>query len=131
MIDVMAQLADNDIRASFGARLKALRKERKLTQKEAAAQIGVQATHLNKYEAGMHAPPLEKIIALADLYSVSLDFLITGNAKEAQQLKNTRLFERFQALEDFPRDDQETIVKVIDAMIAKNRIEKALQAVPL
>ena len=132
MLDtLMAHLSDDQIRKAFGARLKQLRKDRQLTQKEAAAHIGVQATHLNKYEAGMHTPPLDKIVALADLYSVTLDYLILGTIPEQQHLKNLRLLERFHALEAFERDDQETIVKVIDAMIAKSRVENALKPMAL
>jgi len=131
MTSLMAHLNDDQMRRQFGARLKSLRKQRKLTQKEAAAHIGAQATHLNKYESGMHAPPLEKIALFAELYGVSLDYLILGLEPAGQPIKNTHLLERFRLIEDFERDDQETVVKVIDAMVAKTRIEKALKPMPL
>ena len=37
-----------------------------------------------------------------------------------------RLIKRFQELEQFDTDDQEAIIKVIDAMIMKNKIEGAM-----
>jgi transcriptional regulator with XRE-family HTH domain len=129
---LMEQLNNDDqLRRQFGARIKELRKERKLTQKEAAAYLGVQGTHLNKYESGIHAPPLEKIILLAKLFGVSLDFMILGQKPEGRPIQNTHLLERFQLMEEFERDDQETVVKVIDAMLAKTRIEKAIKPMPL
>jgi len=127
---IMEYLSDEDIRIAFGKRLKQLRKNMRLTQKEAGAHIGVHATHLNKYEAGMHTPSLQKIIALANLYGVTLDYLILGKDPGNHELRNLRLFERFQALESFEHDDMETVVKVIDAMIAKTKVTEALHSMP-
>ncbi len=44
-------------------------------------------------------------------------------------LHNTRLIERFQELEAFNNEDQETVVKLIDAMIAKQRVENAMKPI--
>ena len=38
-----------------------------------------------------------------------------------------RFIERFQAVQAFDADDQETVIKLIDAMIVKRRVEEALQ----
>jgi len=35
--------------------------------------------------------------------------------------------ERFKALEEFEHNDQETVIKLIDAMIIKQKVEGALQ----
>jgi hypothetical protein len=37
-----------------------------------------------------------------------------------------RLFERFQALETLDRDDQDTAIKLIDALVAKRRLEAVI-----
>jgi hypothetical protein len=37
-----------------------------------------------------------------------------------------RLLERFRALEDFEAEDQEAVIKLIDAMIVKNEVEGAI-----
>ena len=42
-------------------------------------------------------------------------------------LNNSVLLKRFQALEKFSDDDQQTVIKIIDAMIAKQQVEKALK----
>lgn len=42
-------------------------------------------------------------------------------------LHNTQLLERFKALEGFNAQDQETVIKLIDAMIVKQRVESAVQ----
>ena len=52
-----------------------------------------------------------------------------GNRYEQQTLHNTRLIERLKELEKFDNDDQETIIKMIDAMIVNRRVEGAVQPI--
>jgi len=44
-------------------------------------------------------------------------------------LHNTQLIERLQALEDFDNDDQGAVLRLIDAMIVKRRVESAMQPI--
>lgn len=57
-------------------RLNQLRKSKGLYQKEVASRIGVNVITLSGYEIGKSEPPLEVLVRLADLYSVSLDYLM-------------------------------------------------------
>ncbi len=52
-----------------------------------------------------------------------------GNEDNIQPLHNRRLMERLKELEQFGNDDQETIIKMIDAMIVKRRVEGAVQPI--
>ena len=60
---------------NFPARLKQLRRERGLTQLQVATALGVVDRTLRKYEVGEIAPTLPVLIALADFFGVSLDYL--------------------------------------------------------
>jgi len=128
---MMAFLLDDNARKSFGARLKTLRKARSLTQKEVAVQLGVQHTHYNKYEAGIYVPPMEKVVQLGAYFGVTLDYLILGVQPDDSTVHNTNLLERFKELDAAPRDIQETIVELIDAMIFKMRVQGAATHKPL
>ena len=131
LTDIMALLLDDTARKSFGARLKTLRKARGLTQKEVAAQVSVQHTHYNKYEAGLYVPPMEKVVQLAGIFGATLDYLVLGNEPDGQLVRNTNLLERFRELDTAPRDTQETIVQLIDAMLFKLRVQGAATHKPL
>lgn len=120
---------DVTLRKDFGARLKSLRKQKSWPQKELAAKVGLRFQQLNKYESGLNIPPAEMLIKLADALGVSVDFLLTGNPAENLPLASARLFRRFKVLEALDSDDQETVIKVIDAMIAKQRMTSALTPV--
>ena len=122
-------MQDEKLRKAFGARLKGLRKQENWSQKELAALVDIRFQQLNKYESGLNIPPAGMLIKLADALHVSLDYLLTGNVDEAEPLANSRLFRRFQVLEGMAQEDQDTVIKVIDAMIAKQRIASALAPV--
>lgn len=117
------QMKDNDMRKAFGDRLKTMRKQKHWTQKELAGMLDIGLSQFNKYECGLHIPPAEKLIELSRLLDTSVDYLLGGHDAQISDLHNTRLIKRFQELEQFNSDDQETIIKVLDAMIMKNKIE--------
>lgn len=60
----------------FGKRLKELRKNAKMTQQELGDQINVTKVSICCYENGVRIPSLETLIDLANLFNVSLDYLI-------------------------------------------------------
>ena len=119
-------MQDSSIRQAFGVRVKELRKEKGWTQKQLGNKIGVTYAQLNKYEGGTNAPPLDKLMLLASALETTADYLITGNLSENMPIYNTRLIQRFQELEGFSQEDQETVIKLIDAMIVKRRVEGAV-----
>jgi transcriptional regulator with XRE-family HTH domain len=125
--EIIAVMQDQDLRQAFGKRLKELRKQKGWTQKELANKLDIRYSHLNKYENGMHAPPLEKLIQLTDLFDVSLDYLVKGLPMEESPIRSEGLHKRFKTLETFDDEDKATVIKVIDAIIAKRQMESAIR----
>ncbi len=121
-----ALMQDTELRKAFGTRVKQLRKQRHWTQKELASRLDIRYQLLNKYEGGQHIPPAETLIRLAEALQTSVDYLLTGNPIEDSPLADSRLFRRFKELEAFDAEDQATVINVIDAIIAKRRVEGAL-----
>lgn len=72
---------------------------------------------------------METLIRLADALDVTVDYLLTGNPVEDSPLANSRLFQRFKTLEGLDRADQEAVITVIDAVIAKHKMQAALAPV--
>lgn len=60
----------------MGERLKELRLERNLTQKQVAEYLGLTIKGYNFYELNLREPPVETIKKLCALYNVSADYLI-------------------------------------------------------
>lgn len=57
-------------------RIKTLRKEANITQKSLAEAIGVTPGSLQRFEYGTVRPNIETLVALADYFNVSLDYLV-------------------------------------------------------
>ena len=60
---------------NFSERIKNLREERGLSQEALGAVIGVKRFSIYPYEKGRACPDLQGLIALADYFDVSLDYL--------------------------------------------------------
>ncbi len=61
---------------TFGQKIHALRVENHLTQEQVSVQIHVSRTCYANYEGGRRIPSYSVIVLLADLYHVSVDYLI-------------------------------------------------------
>ncbi|MBQ7283371.1 MAG: helix-turn-helix transcriptional regulator [Oscillospiraceae bacterium] len=57
-------------------RIRELREDNDLTQKEIAAAIGITQRSYSYYENGKRALPPEIIVALAEYYNVSADYIL-------------------------------------------------------
>jgi transcriptional regulator with XRE-family HTH domain len=125
-LDVLLTMQNEDFRKAFGARLKKLRKQKRWSQKELAAKVDIRFQQHNKYESDLNLPPAEMLIKLADALGTTVDYLLTGNPAEKTPLGNSRLFKRFKAVESFDPGDQEAVITLIDAMIAKQQIQITL-----
>ncbi len=114
----------------FSARLRALREKRRISQQELADMVGIHLSQMGRLERGASFPTAETVIALARALHATTDALLRGdrNGLQETQIENIRLYERFRTLERMKHDEQETVIRVIDAMIAKHKMEEALQS---
>ncbi len=62
-------------------RIRDLREDNDLTQKQIAEYLMCDQSLYSKYERGEREIPLNLIIKLADYYNVSIDYLVGRNAK--------------------------------------------------
>jgi len=60
----------------FNERLKELRITSPYTQKQLAEMLGISEVAYQNYEYGKREPRLKSLIALADIFHVTLDYLV-------------------------------------------------------
>ena len=60
----------------FSQRLKKVRMDRHLTQAQVARKIGVTASMVSSYETDIRLPSYDVMIRIADLFGVSVDYLL-------------------------------------------------------
>ncbi len=78
-----------------------LRKERGLSQKQAAAELGISQALLSHYEKGIRECKLEFVVRVADYYDVSCDYLLGRTADKS----GTTI-----SLDEIPADGEGTLV---------------------
>jgi len=75
-----------------------LRKEKKLSQKQVAEDLGISQALLSHYEKGIRQCSLDFVITVAEYYSVSCDFLLGRSVERSGAMLN---------FEDIPDADDE------------------------
>lgn len=98
----------------FGDKLKALREARGMTQESLAAEINLELTRqsVSNWERTASYPDVEKLLAIAVLFNVSLDELFEDEL--AYMRKDGSDWERFK--EKYPGiiTGVETLIKILD-----------------
>lgn len=79
-------------------KLRELRLKYKITQNELAKILGVSGQTILNWENGIHEPKIQQLIALADLFRISVDELIE------HKTSNSRVEIVCQELERIPKD---------------------------
>ena len=103
---------------TFSDRLTLQRKQKGVSQKQAAADLGISQALLSHYENGIREPGLQFLVKAADYYNVSCDYLL-GHAANVLQLNQAVDFE------DLPEDEElsrETFIRA-DLAIMNNIVE--------
>lgn len=77
----------------FHERLRAMRENRGMKQNEAAAKIGIKNNTLSSYESGDRQPDYNTLIKIADLYEVSVEYLLRGKALSDKKDENLFFFD--------------------------------------
>lgn len=65
----------------FSQRLKKLRTDKHLTQAQVAKRVGVTASMVSSYETDIRLPSYDVMMRLADLFGVSVDYLLGREEK--------------------------------------------------
>lgn len=65
----------------FSLRLKQLRLDKHMTQAQVAERIGVTASMVSSYETDIRLPSFEVMVRIADLFGVTVDYLLCREDK--------------------------------------------------
>lgn len=80
----------------FNNKLYELRKQKGFSQEELANRLNVSRQTISKWEVGESTPDMEKLVAISDLFEVSLDELVKGEepklAEPSEQIAKSEFY---------------------------------------
>lgn len=65
----------------FGKKIKELRTERKMSQMDVGAALGIDRENIRKYEKGIQEPKLSTVVKFAEVFNISFDELLQFDNK--------------------------------------------------
>ena len=71
---------------TLNERIKQLRKEKGLTQSQLADELGVTDKAVSKWEVGEANPDISLLVKIAEVFNVTVDYLLTGKVEEGLSL---------------------------------------------
>ena len=87
MSKIARPLAYTEIQAAVGGRMAMVRDSRGIIQADAARALEMDTSTLNKIEKGKRAASIFNVIAFANRFAVSTDYLLRGNLIETTDEK--------------------------------------------
>jgi transcriptional regulator with XRE-family HTH domain len=100
---------------AIGGRIRALRLERRWSQRALGAMLGIETSKLSKYENGEHLPPHLTLVQIADVFGVSLDVLMGRRAAGAAL--GDELAKSMRQLEGLGPKEQSAAAGMIDMLL--------------
>lgn len=93
----------------IGKFLKALRKEKGITQEKFAEIIGVSARTVSRWETGSNMPDLDILIQIADYYEVEIREILDGERKGEKM--NKELEDTVLKVADYSNQEKQKVTK--------------------
>ncbi|MCG8339340.1 MAG: helix-turn-helix domain-containing protein [Proteobacteria bacterium] len=114
------EIVPKDLHTKF----KKLRLTKGWSQGQLAKKLDTDVPRISKYETGAVCPTVEMIIKLADIFEVSLDYLLRNESNVSiSKITNRELLKKVHDINELSDDDQKTLISVLDAFIKRHRLE--------
>jgi len=106
------------------AKIKDLRKELGLTQKELAGKIGIHPTQLAKYELGISTPSLGVLTKMAKYCEVSIDYIVFGLDKEIakrSRIQDHGILDLLRRIDNLKRPQRDKLKWAIQGLLSNQQ----------
>ncbi len=111
---------------SFSQKIKKLRQEKDWSQEKLAEQIGVKRLAINKYESGQTKPSAETLQKIAEVFGVSIDYLLAEKSEKLAKkaITDKTLLEYVAEIEQMSEEERKFVKFFLDAVILRHKQEK-------
>ncbi len=120
-------LQPGQVAMAIGEQIKNLRKERGWSQADLATKIAGDAGQISRYENGKITPSVKAIVKFAELFDVSVDYLLVEDAtRRPFRQSHDELGTRLADLDKLSDADRAALLHILDGLLANTRIRQAL-----
>jgi transcriptional regulator with XRE-family HTH domain len=102
------------MRVKLHERLAKLRRQHGFTQQHVADRLGMSRGAYSNYELGSREPDAENLVTLAQLYDVTVDYLITGASPADSGARKESRVEESRVLHNVISREEEEFLKWVD-----------------
>lgn len=101
---------------TFGKKITALRKEKKISQGELAKMINTSTSVIGRYERDEMTPSVEAAKKIAKILNTTVGYLL-GETDQEDLFKNPDMLKRLNEIDKMEKEDKNHILYAIDALI--------------
>lgn len=112
----------------LGKKIKRLREEKEISQKELGKELGVSASTIGMWEQDRRSPDNEALKSISDYFNVSVDYLLGINTSEKRKQESLgdmidKLLKEHNIWQDIKEEDYpeyaENFIKILEIMKKK------------
>lgn len=107
---------------TIAERIRLIRQQKNISQKELAEMAEVNLKSLSRYELGTSVPPADVIKRIADALKVSTDALLSD---ETITIKDKELLKKFEVIQNMTGETKQALLKLIDLAIRDHKAQQA------
>lgn len=109
----------------FSHKLRLLREEKRLSQADVAKAIGVDKSHVSKWEVVKSKPSIDSLLNLSELFAVSNDYLLRSNVPRegVEAINDFELYEHFRQTEQLSIEKRNLVKNLINAVLTAEKIK--------
>jgi len=109
---------------TFGKKMAALRKEKKISQQELAKMLNTSTSVIGRYERDEMTPSIEAAKKIAKILDTTVGYLL-GETESDTLFKDPEMLQRFKNINKLSNKEKEYILFAIDAMLRDTMTSRA------
>lgn len=113
-------MADENIIVIMGKRIRSIRKEKKMTQEQFAATLGISQQILSRYETGQTVLPYEDLKNIVKEFNVSVEYILGIDAKDFTD-RERRIIDHYRNINDKLKPCVEHLLQTMAADFPKEQ----------
>lgn len=122
---MLLSFSDILIFMNISEKIKKLRQDKGWSQTQLAKKLNIPSQNVSRYERGVFTPATEALAKFAEVFGVSVDYLLSEESEDsgAYKIKDKQLQRYFEEADQLDEEDKDTIKSLIDAVLVRNKVK--------